>query len=102
METLIPIIRKVLVIGIWVYVGFQMLPAARATDRNGLLWYFIGLFSFYIPFAIIGFAPPVLMLIAMKNGVEIPSTVFNYVGICLLYTSPSPRDQRGSRMPSSA
>ena len=23
-------------------------------------------------------------------------------GICLLYTSPSPRDQRGSRMPSSA
>ena len=25
----------------------------------------------------------------------------NYYG-CLLYTSPSPRDQRGSRMPSSA
>ena len=24
------------------------------------------------------------------------------VGGCLLYTSPSPRDQRGSRMPSSA
>ena len=27
------------------------------------------------------------------------SLKFNY---CLLYTSPSPRDQRGSRMPSSA
>ena len=26
----------------------------------------------------------------------------NEAGICLLYTSPSPRDQRGSRMPSSA
>ena len=29
----------------------------------------------------------------------------NYLGLsshCLLYTSPSPRDQRGSRMPSSA
>ena len=25
-----------------------------------------------------------------------------YFEICLLYTSPSPRDQRGSRMPSSA
>ena len=25
-----------------------------------------------------------------------------YAGTCLLYTSPSPRDQRGSRMPSSA
>ena len=24
------------------------------------------------------------------------------LGVCLLYTSPSPRDQRGSRMPSSA
>ena len=24
------------------------------------------------------------------------------VNVCLLYTSPSPRDQRGSRMPSSA
>ena len=28
--------------------------------------------------------------------------VNNEVYICLLYTSPSPRDQRGSRMPSSA
>ena len=26
----------------------------------------------------------------------------NLSGDCLLYTSPSPRDQRGSRMPSSA
>ena len=26
----------------------------------------------------------------------------DYLCICLLYTSPSPRDQRGSRMPSSA
>ena len=26
----------------------------------------------------------------------------NFVEACLLYTSPSPRDQRGSRMPSSA
>ena len=30
-------------------------------------------------------------------------TALNELGdICLLYTSPSPRDQRGSRMPSSA
>ena len=27
---------------------------------------------------------------------------FSLIGVCLLYTSPSPRDQRGSRMPSSA
>ena len=31
-------------------------------------------------------------------GAETPAVS----GICLLYTSPSPRDQRGSRMPSSA
>ena len=30
-----------------------------------------------------------------------PATVDN-MNFCLLYTSPSPRDQRGSRMPSSA
>ena len=29
-------------------------------------------------------------------------TVITFVFSCLLYTSPSPRDQRGSRMPSSA
>ena len=28
--------------------------------------------------------------------------LFDPLNICLLYTSPSPRDQRGSRMPSSA
>ena len=27
---------------------------------------------------------------------------YEMLGGCLLYTSPSPRDQRGSRMPSSA
>ena len=27
---------------------------------------------------------------------------FDIIPACLLYTSPSPRDQRGSRMPSSA
>ena len=35
---------------------------------------------------------------------SVKRTVIEAVGpyICLLYTSPSPRDQRGSRMPSSA
>ena len=35
---------------------------------------------------------------------EQPLLFLNYIqsGTCLLYTSPSPRDQRGSRMPSSA
>ena len=31
-----------------------------------------------------------------------PQAIIIEIGACLLYTSPSPRDQRGSRMPSSA
>ena len=47
---------------------------------------------------------------AKRNGIEMCSGLIAGMGepasdlveICLLYTSPSPRDQRGSRMPSSA
>ena len=34
-------------------------------------------------------------------GIDSPLSQLDIYG-CLLYTSPSPRDQRGSRMPSSA
>ena len=34
--------------------------------------------------------------------VQKPISIFDSVEICLLYTSPSPRDKRQSRMPSSA
>src|SRR5678810_1217503 len=33
---------------------------------------------------------------------EKPQMVFGFLGCCLLYTSPSPRDRQKSRMPSSA
>ena len=39
--------------------------------------------------------------IPLVSGYEYDHKVAE-VKICLLYTSPSPRDQRGSRMPSSA
>ena len=42
---------------------------------------------------------------SLKHGADPYSmyeTLTRGYGICLLYTSPSPRDQRGSRMPSSA
>ena len=40
----------------------------------------------------------------MKQGIEVYGYRRNVAKAqdCLLYTSPSPRDQRGSRMPSSA
>ena len=37
-----------------------------------------------------------------EAGAELISNTSSIGAICLLYTSPSPRDQRGSRMPSSA
>ena len=43
---------------------------------------------------------PVLSTVIMGEG-SVDSNYDSYSG-CLLYTSPSPRDQRGSRMPSSA
>ena len=38
---------------------------------------------------------------AKEKGLS-PLEYMKRIGACLLYTSPSPRDQRGSRMPSSA
>ena len=40
--------------------------------------------------------------ISHQNSRPVPSQVIKFLNDCLLYTSPSPRDQRGSRMPSSA
>ena len=49
-------------------------------------------------------------VIDLKKGVDTQATITDIkqnsslagANACLLYTSPSPRDQRGSRMPSSA
>ena len=58
---------------------------------------------------------PVLLNVHQGSGVRLPQSLLNpeliqsysleltnNLSTCLLYTSPSPRDQRGSRMPSSA
>ena len=43
------------------------------------------------------------LVMALRNDVKRYDIVcIHYPFPCLLYTSPSPRDQRGSRMPSSA
>ena len=49
-------------------------------------------------------SPPQLQLNLVEDGAPVRIDVARSTeyAICLLYTSPSPRDQRGSRMPSSA
>ena len=43
-----------------------------------------------------------LFLLAITCLSTTPAQAQAQEDLCLLYTSPSPRDQRGSRMPSSA
>ena len=38
----------------------------------------------------------------LQNYEKFATVYLHFINGCLLYTSPSPRDQRGSRMPSSA
>ena len=44
----------------------------------------------------------VLIAKGLLTAREVTATIARLESPCLLYTSPSPRDQRGSRMPSSA
>ena len=44
----------------------------------------------------------VLLVLTGSKGSALVDTFVGDLNSCLLYTSPSPRDQRGSRMPSSA
>ena len=54
--------------------------------------------------------PTYAVLVEHQDGLYLFDTGYDYDHVmkvlpfenCLLYTSPSPRDQRGSRMPSSA
>ena len=45
---------------------------------------------------------PTLSIFVGRAPVKYSQYLVKEINTCLLYTSPSPRDQRGSRMPSSA
>ena len=47
-------------------------------------------------------AAPATLRGALRSALDVPQNEGCALCLCLLYTSPSPRDQRGSRMPSSA
>ena len=56
-----------------------------------------------VPIELLAEAPDVdVDLDQMDQQLDFLSEAVEQLQYCLLYTSPSPRDQRGSRMPSSA
>ena len=85
--------------GITIYDDFAHHPTAIATTLDGLR-------------KRIGDAPLIAIIEPRSNSMKLgahrdglPDSVVDadqVIWYCLLYTSPSPRDQRGSRMPSSA
>ena len=54
-----------------------------------------------VEFPALGDGMLVESLVEIGEMVDV-GTAIAKIDVCLLYTSPSPRDQRGSRMPSSA
>ena len=70
-----------------------------------------GTFNVMLAFMGLGSTELIILAVVMMvlfGGAKLPSLMrnmgrsVNEFKTCLLYTSPSPRDQRGSRMPSSA
>mgnify|MGYP003312550440 CR=1 FL=1 len=73
---------------------------SRFKLANLIAYGFVSLFSIYVLMPII-----VMVLTTFKSKREIflePLGLPSQFSFCLLYTSPSPRDKRQSRMPSSA
>ena len=93
--------------GVWMFGGFEAVI-------GGAPWYYGELSGFenadYLLVPTCPITPRAFKAIAADidalEGVSFEplrrTELFNLYRICLLYTSPSPRDQRGSRMPSSA
>ena len=90
------------------HIGLLRPPALRRrlacarTDVTGSAWHIITRQSHHhTPWGLCGRKGPSRQPYTWYSGV-ITSSVDSGNIPCLLYTSPSPRDQRGSRMPSSA
>ena len=72
----------------------------------GVEWFAFGVLGLFFPEFIIGLLGVYDYSLVFLNETRALYAFFTFVGlmsfICLLYTSPSPRDVEESRMPSSA
>ena len=74
-----------MLVGVGVLVAASL--AASALELHSLGWLLDAMWSFWVVVVVVLFQPELRRALA---------------SICLLYTSPSPRDRQKSRMPSSA
>ena len=80
-------------VGAWWIAEEAMSPSAAERRLLAELFGGVGLVSGFLG---------ILLHSAVWNSLPKRLVFAAMLGPCLLYTSPSPRDQRGSRMPSSA
>ena len=90
---------------IWVTIGAALGQTVRGAYQKKLKAPLGDLGASYVRFSYaLPFAWAWVAGYAIWSGEPLPGVTFTFLAwtTCLLYTSPSPRDQRGSRMPSSA
>jgi hypothetical protein len=77
------IVKKLLVIAVWVTIGFAFIPLAKERGRSWLLWFVLGLAAFYIPFLSLQFIPLIVTLLVVKGSENAASTMGMVVMIAL-------------------
>ena len=115
---LVMLLMIIMAVPIWVVLGLGSIAILLTTEVLPLSLFGEALFDGIDAFALI--AVPLFILTgdvlvrtglseklldvadATVGGLRSGFGTATILGCCLLYTSPSPRDQRGSRMPSSA
>ena len=93
-----PIVQAFGGLGLVLWIA-QLLFTTSIAQAKGLNWFFWGVGALLFPLlaflAVLGMPDRKQRLLMRQLGEQLMS-------ICLLYTSPSPRDRTRSRMPSSA
>ena len=78
----------------------------KALQSSGVWVFFMAMLSAYLMAIALGASPIVALLCGIGFGLSSFEVLYYSAGhntkVCLLYTSPSPRDRTRSRMPSSA
>ena len=89
-------------LSIYFLLNFLALIAGSYVSFRAVVFFALFIFSIWLYSHRLKRVPFIGNLVAAILAITPFFAIFIYFNNCLLYTSPSPRDQRGSRMPSSA